>query len=107
MDDPRNSNRPERESNGNDLQSLSPPGGLSGDGRGLRRSESSLWDHKPWWCQPWSIVSTGVLIIGFSWWWLQRWWISVPLGLAIGCWWWLFLVVVPAAWRAQQAENHD
>ncbi len=61
----------------------------------------SLWCHKPWWCQPWSILLTGVVVVGGSWWWLRIWWITAPLGLAVLLWWWLFLVAVPAAYRAE------
>ena len=78
-----------------------------------------LWSHKPWWCQPWSILLTGVGLVGGSWWWLrlwwvslplavagswwllQRWWITAPVALAVVLWWWLFLVVVPAAYKAE------
>lgn len=64
----------------------------------------SLWSHKPWWCQPWTIVLSGVVAVAGSWLLLQRWWISVPLALAVLLWWGLFLVVVPAAYRSQ-AQN--
>lgn len=62
---------------------------------------ASIWASKPWWCQPWSILGTGVGVVAGSWWLLQRWWITLPLGLAVGLWWWLFLVAVPAAYRLQ------
>ncbi|MEI6030492.1 MAG: DUF6737 family protein [Synechococcaceae cyanobacterium ELA739] len=62
----------------------------------------SIWSHKPWWCQPWSILLTGIAIPAASWCLLQRWWITAPLAAAILVWWWLFLVLVPAAWRAEQ-----
>jgi hypothetical protein len=52
----------------------------------------SLWAEKPWWCQPWSILLTGVVVVGGSWWWLRIWWISAPLALGVLLWWWLFLV---------------
>ncbi len=65
---------------------------------------SSIWSSKPWWCQPWSILLTGVAIPAASWWLLQRWWITAPLTTAVLLWWWLFLVVVPSAWRTEQAE---
>ena len=47
-----------------------------------------LWSHKPWWCQPWSIVATGVTLVG-------------------GSWWWLFLVLVPAAYAAEGDQNRN
>ncbi|MFM8259495.1 MAG: DUF6737 family protein [Vulcanococcus sp.] len=62
-----------------------------------------FWSHKPWWCQPWTIVTTGVLLVGGSWWWLRLWWISLPLALGVLVWWWLFLVLVPSA----EAQNRN
>lgn len=62
----------------------------------------SIWALKPWWCQPWSILLTGVGVVLLSWWGLGRWWISLPLALAVLAWWGLFLVLVPAAWRQDQ-----
>ena len=66
----------------------------------------SLWALKPWWCQPWSIVLTGLAVVLASWWLLRLWWVSLPVGLAVLVWWWLFLVVVPAAYRAS-VQNSD
>ena len=61
---------------------------------------ADLWSQKPWWCQPWSILLTGVALVAGSWFWLRLWWISLPLALLVLGWWWLFLVAVPAATRA-------
>jgi hypothetical protein len=66
-----------------------------------------LWAQKPWWCQPWSIVATGVILVGGSWWWLRLWWITLPLGLGVLVWWWLFLVLVPAAYAAEGDQNRN
>ena len=60
----------------------------------------SLWAVKPWWCQPWSIVLTGVTIPAASWLVLHRWWITVPLVGVILLWWLLFLVIVPGQYAA-------
>ncbi len=62
----------------------------------------SLWALKPWWCQPWSILLTGLVAVAGSWWWLRIWWLSLPLAVGVLLWWWLFLVVVPAAYRDQK-----
>ena len=64
-------------------------------------AEPSLWSTKPWWCQPWSIVLTGLAIPTTSWVLLQRWCVSAPLAAGVLIWWWLFLVVVPRAYRKQ------
>ena len=69
--------------------------------------ELTLWALKPWWCQPWSIVLTGIAAIAGSWLLLGRLWITVPCAALVLLWWWLFLVLVPAAWRAEQAGQSE
>ena len=64
-----------------------------------------FWSLKPWWCQPWSILSTGVAISMTSWLLLHRLCISLPLSAVVIGWWWLFLVLVPSAYR--NAINTD
>jgi hypothetical protein len=54
-----------------------------------------LWQSKPWWCQPWTIILTGVLIVSGSWLTLHILWITLPLTVLIGVWWLYFLVLVP------------
>ena len=61
--------------------------------------QPAFWSLKPWWCQPWSILTTGAGISGSSWLVLHRLWITLPLTAVILGWWWLFLVLVPAAYR--------
>ncbi|WP_159816825.1 DUF6737 family protein [Cyanobium sp. Copco_Reservoir_LC18] len=63
----------------------------------------SVWDLKPWWCQPWSILLTGIAVIGASWLVLHLWWITAGVSVVIACWWLLFLVLMPAAWKEEQA----
>lgn len=55
----------------------------------------SIWQLKPWWCQPWSIVAVGVLVPAISWLLLHRLWLTVPIALAVSAWWLIFLVLVP------------
>ncbi len=56
-----------------------------------------IWDYKPWWCQPWSIVLTGVAIVAASWFGLHRWWVSGLVALPVLVWWTIFLVLYPRA----------
>jgi membrane protein YdbS with pleckstrin-like domain len=56
---------------------------------------ASLWQLKPWWCQPWSIILTGILVPVIAWSLLHRLWIVVPLSLVILLWWVVFLYLVP------------
>lgn len=60
-----------------------------------------FWHHKPRWCQPWTILLTGGLLLAldafltlhFS----LPFWLAVPPALAILAWWVLFLLIVPSA----------
>ena len=62
-------------------------------------SEYSFWQHKPWWCQPWTILLTGSSLIGllilahqlYN----APWWLVSPPLIGILGWWFLFLVIVP------------
>lgn len=65
----------------------------------------SIWQHKPWWCQPWSILLTGVVLIGLSWWLFSRLWLTLAVATAVGGWWLLFLVVVPRAYRLAESQS--
>jgi hypothetical protein len=64
---------------------------------------TSLWDQKPWWCQPWTIVLSGLIAITGSWLLLQTVWITALVFTAIAVWWLLFLVVVPRAFIQSQS----
>nr|AUG32712.1 hypothetical protein PLO_739 [Paulinella longichromatophora] len=55
-----------------------------------------FWSFKTWWCQPWSIMITGTILLLIVWELLQSRWILLLLSGAILCWWILFLVVIPA-----------
>ena len=56
---------------------------------------TSPWQLKPWWCQPWSIVLTGVAIVGGSWLILHRVWITSLVAIPIGVWMGFFIVLWP------------
>jgi hypothetical protein len=66
---------------------------------------ASIWQQKPWWCQPWSILITGGAIIWISWLGLHRLWITAPLSGAVLLWWWLFLWLVPTSYRLQMESE--
>jgi hypothetical protein len=67
---------------------------------------ANLWQSKPWWCQPWTILLTGVVIIAGSWLVLKSLWLTLPLTLAIVIWWTYFLVVLPRLLlKMSQAET--
>lgn len=58
-------------------------------------SNTSVWNDKPWWCQPWSIILTGIALISGSWIIFSKLWLSGLVALPIAIWWYYFLVVYP------------
>jgi hypothetical protein len=58
-------------------------------------SDSNLWEHKPWWCQPWTIILTGIIIIAGSWLLFKTIWLTAPIAILIMLWWAYFLIIIP------------
>ncbi|MDJ1177768.1 hypothetical protein PJF56_02710 [Roseofilum sp. BLCC_M91] len=55
----------------------------------------SVWHYKPWWCQPWSIILTGVTAIALSWLIFHRWWFSLIVSLPMLAWMGYFILIWP------------
>lgn len=62
----------------------------------------SPWKHKPWWCQPWSILLTGITLIGGSWLLLKMLWLTVVVAIPVLIWMGFFLLVWPRLVRSAQ-----
>ena len=58
-------------------------------------NSSDFWDEKPSWCQPWTIVLTGTLLVLLSWFLFHIIWVSIVFCVGVGAWWTLFLILVP------------
>ncbi|MEL6929591.1 MAG: DUF6737 family protein [Cyanobacteria bacterium J06600_6] len=58
---------------------------------------TSVWDYKPSWCQPWSILLTGITAITGSWLVLHNVWLTSAVSLLIIAWWVYFLILFPKA----------
>lgn len=59
------------------------------------QSAPSIWNYKPWWCQPWSIILTGVSLIGGSWLLLHQIWITLIVAVPITLWMTYFIGIYP------------
>ena len=59
------------------------------------QTNDSVWNYKPWWCQPWSIVLTGITGISGSWFLLHYVWVTAIISALVLAWWTLFLVIYP------------
>jgi hypothetical protein len=59
----------------------------------------NVWNYKPWWCQPWSILLTGILIISSTWLLTKTLWITLGLSVPIFLWWSYFLIFYPQLFK--------
>ncbi|MBD2081873.1 DUF6737 family protein [Leptolyngbya sp. FACHB-17] len=57
----------------------------------------NVWDSKPWWCQPWSILLTGVGLISGSWLLLRSIWVTALVAIPVLTWMVFFLLIYPKA----------
>ncbi|CAM6099834.1 unnamed protein product [Calypogeia fissa] len=65
----------------------------------------SVWDTKPAWCQPWTIVGTGMGVIAASWLPFHNAFVSGGVTLLIGLWWYSFLYMYPLGYSEMIAER--
>ncbi len=60
---------------------------------------SNIWDYKPKWCQPWSILLTGLILSFSSWFMVHMIWITAIVSLLIIIWWVYFLILYPRMFK--------
>jgi membrane protein YdbS with pleckstrin-like domain len=65
----------------------------------------SVWTLKPWWCQPWSILLTGIGAIALSWFLIHRVWVTGLLAVPMVVWMGYFLLVYPKLFEQMQAQS--
>tara|TARA_B100000214_G_scaffold373435_1_gene353760 strand:- start:1359 stop:1610 length:252 start_codon:yes stop_codon:yes gene_type:complete len=58
-------------------------------------SKKNYWDTKPDWCQPWTIISFGFLVLIFCWKLFNNVMINSILAFFIFVWWIVFLILAP------------
>ncbi|MEP0915680.1 hypothetical protein NC981_02545 [Leptolyngbya sp. DQ-M1] len=61
------------------------------------KQSTNVWDYKPWWCQPWSILLTGVGLISGSWLLLRSIWVTALVAIPVLTWMVFFLLIYPKA----------
>lgn len=66
-----------------------------------------VWTYKPWWCQPWSIVLTGIGFIAGSWFMFKMPWLTLLVAIPVLTWMGYFLIVYPKAFKAFMDEQGD
>ena len=68
-------------------------------------SKKSFWDSKPYWCQPWSIISFGVLVLIFSWKLFNNILFTSIIGIFVFFWWILFLILAPNSYQVMNDKE--
>ncbi|NEO87476.1 MAG: hypothetical protein F6J87_24925 [Spirulina sp. SIO3F2] len=66
---------------------------------------TSVWQLKPWWCQPWSIWLTGSGAIATSWLIFHRVWLTGLVGLPLTVWMIYFLLIYPRLFAQMMQES--
>ena len=61
----------------------------------MTQKSPSIWNYKPWWCQPWSIILTGITLIGGSWLLLNNLWITSFVAIPVLIWMIYFVLIFP------------
>lgn len=61
----------------------------------MSQKPNSPWNYKPWWCQPWSILLTGVTLISGSWLLFKTLWLTVIVSIPVLTWMGFFLLIWP------------
>mgnify|MGYP001404947936 CR=1 FL=1 len=62
-------------------------------------SKKKFWDLKPFWCQPWSIITFGILVLFSSWSFFNNIVITSILSFFIIVWWVIFLLIAPKSYE--------
>lgn len=65
----------------------------------------NIWNYKPWWCQPWSILLTGIAIASGSWFLTKTIWITLIFSVLMILWWTYFLILYPQAMQKVLQAN--
>ncbi len=64
-----------------------------------------IWNYKPWWCQPWSIILTGITVVSGCWFLTKILWLTLALSVLIGLWWGYFLILYPRMIKELYADS--
>ncbi len=65
------------------------------------------WDYKPWWCQPWSILLTGITLIAGSWFLFKTFWVTVIISIPLLIWMGFFLLIWPKLMMSSGVLDSD
>ncbi|NJL62721.1 MAG: hypothetical protein HC903_13925 [Methylacidiphilales bacterium] len=61
----------------------------------LENKSINVWNYKPWWCQPWSILLTTIIIISASWLIFKIIWLTIIVAIPMLTWMIFFIFIYP------------
>ena len=67
----------------------------------------SVWQLKPWWCQPWSILLTGAVLILGSWFLVHKIWLTALVAVPVLSWQGFFLLLYPRLMKHEAAIDQQ
>tara|TARA_Y100001968_G_scaffold315510_1_gene342195 strand:+ start:139 stop:372 length:234 start_codon:yes stop_codon:yes gene_type:complete len=68
-------------------------------------TKNQFWDLKPAWCQPWTIITFGILVLILIWTVFHNITITLVCSSLVVLWWILFLFLVPISFQKSSKEN--
>ena len=69
------------------------------DLRPMMNESLDIWKEKPKWCQPWSIILFGIILVILIWSFLRIFWLNIILSILVFFWWYIFLVIAPNSYK--------
>ncbi len=66
-----------------------------------------FWNEKPFWCQPWSILVTGIILIYLFFSIVSNLIFRSLLISTVITWWFLFLIIIPKAYNEILEKKDD
>ena len=69
-------------------------------------TSNKYWEVKPLWCQPWTIITSGLVFIYLSWITLHITFLTVTVSIFVFIWWVIFLYFVPRSYQISY-KNED
>lgn len=73
----------------------------------IKQQPLNPWSYKPWWCQPWSILLTGSIVIAGSWEMTKTIWVTILISIPVLVWWIYFLLLWPRLIQASGIMPDD
>ena len=71
------------------------------------KNSKLYWQLKPIWCQPPSIILTGLFFIALPWLLFHIFWLEVVIFIATILWWTIFLILAPIQFEEYQSSINN